>query len=85
MRPLKAAVEAHVKEGSIVLTDEFSGYSGLSDTYYHQTVNHSGGEYSRGYYFHINSIEGAWSLSSARFTAYTTGFPTSISAITFPR
>jgi hypothetical protein len=24
-------------------------------------VNHSAGEYVRGYYFHINSIEGAWS------------------------
>lgn len=61
LKGVKAAVEAHVKESSIVLTDEFAGYSGLSESYYHQTVNHSEGEYSRGFYFHTNSIEGAWS------------------------
>lgn len=61
LKGVKAAVEAHVAEGSIVLTDEFSGYQGLGKSYYHKTVNHSGGEYSRAFYFHINSIEGAWS------------------------
>lgn len=43
------------------MTDEYPGYQGLSKSYYHQTVNHSGGEYVRAFYFHINSIEGAWS------------------------
>jgi transposase-like protein len=61
LKGVKAAVEAHVKEGSIVLTDEFAGYQGLGKTYYHKTVNHSTDEYVRGFYFHTNSIEGAWS------------------------
>jgi len=61
LKGVKEAVKSHVAEGSIVLTDEYAGYSGLGKTYYHKTVNHSQGEYSRGYYFHINSIEGAWS------------------------
>ena len=61
LRAVKAAVEAHVADGSIVLTDEYSGYHGLSQRYFHKTVNHSAGEYVKGQYFHINSIEGAWS------------------------
>jgi transposase-like protein len=61
LRDVKAAVEAHVKDGSIVVSDEYPGYRGLDENYYHQTVNHSAGEYSRGFYFHTNSIEGAWS------------------------
>lgn len=61
LKGVKEAVKSHVAEGSIVLTDEYPGYSGLGKTYYHKTVNHSSGEYVRGYYFHINSIEGAWS------------------------
>jgi transposase-like protein len=61
LKGVKAAVEAHVKEGSIVFTDEYAGYKGLGKTYYHRTVNHSQGEYARAFYFHINSIEGAWS------------------------
>jgi transposase-like protein len=61
LKGVREAVKSHVAEGSIVLTDEYAGYSGLGKTYYHKTVNHSQGEYSRGYYFHINSIEGAWS------------------------
>ena len=61
LKGVKEVVKSHVAEGSIVLTDEYVGYSGLGETYYHKTVNHSLGEYVRGYYFHINSIEGAWS------------------------
>ncbi|WP_246687380.1 IS1595 family transposase [Mesorhizobium sp. B3-1-7] len=61
LKGVKDAVEAHVREGSIVMTDEFPGYKGLDKSYYHQTVNHSEGEYVRGFYFHTNSIEGAWS------------------------
>lgn len=61
LKGVKAAVEAHVKKGSIVLSDEFPGYQGLSKHFYHKTVNHSAGEYVRGFFFHTNSIEGAWS------------------------
>lgn len=61
LKDVKAAVEANVKSGEIVITDEYSGYRGLKKNYYHKTVNHSKGEYVKGYYYHTNSIEGAWS------------------------
>lgn len=61
LKDVKAAVEANVKSGEIVITDEYSGYRGLKKNYYHKTVNHSQGEYVKGYYYHTNSIEGAWS------------------------
>ena len=62
LKEVKAAVEAHVKEGSFVVTDEFAGYNGLSANYAHKTVNHSAGEWAHtGFFFHTNSIEGAWS------------------------
>lgn len=49
-----------VKQGSIVITDEWRSYKGL-DGYSHVVVNHSEGEYARGA-FSNNSIEGFWSL-----------------------
>ncbi|MEP4032927.1 IS1595 family transposase [Roseibium polysiphoniae] len=61
LKGFKGAEEANVAKGSIVLTDEYRGYQGLSKVYYHKIVNHSSGEYVKSCYFHINSIEGAWS------------------------
>ncbi|WP_206453254.1 IS1595 family transposase [Aurantimonas marina] len=61
LKDVKCAVESHVAKGSIVLTDEYRGYQGLGTDYYHRTVNHSGGEYVRAVWIHVNSIEGAWS------------------------
>lgn len=45
---------------SVLMTDEFSGYSGMSKIMEHATVNHQY-EYSYGI-VHTNSIEGFWSL-----------------------
>jgi len=59
---LLSIIEQHVAPGSIVLTDLWSGYFGLSQTLHmqHLTVNHS-------LYFrdpstgvHTNTIEGTW-------------------------
>ncbi len=55
-------VEHHIEKGSKVYTDEYSVYSFLSrDGYFHESVNHSAGEYARGD-VHINTQEGVWSL-----------------------
>ena len=52
-----------VSEGSIVVSDEWLGYSGLNKDgkYGHLVVNHKSHEYTRGA-FHTNSIENFWSV-----------------------
>jgi transposase-like protein len=61
LKDVKAAVAANIADRQTVITDEYAGYSGLSKTQHHKTVNHSAGEYVKGCYYHTNSIEGAWS------------------------
>lgn len=58
---LKPIIEGMVKSGSIVITDEWHGYTGLAPIYQHEVVSHHSGEYARNG-FHNNSIEGFWSL-----------------------
>jgi len=50
-----------VKFGSVLFTDEWHGYRGLSRLYEHKTVNHGKGEYVNGF-AHTNTVEGFWSL-----------------------
>lgn len=59
---LKEKIDMTVnKENSIVVSDEWVGYSPLSKSdYKHVVVNHSEKEYVRGA-FHTNTIEGVWS------------------------
>ena len=57
---LKPLISEIVKEGSTIVTDGFSAYTGLKKQYKHETVNHLKDEYVRGD-FHTNSIEGFWS------------------------
>ena len=47
-------------DASVLMTDEYSGYSGMSKIMEHATVNHQV-EYANGI-IHTNSIEGFWSL-----------------------
>ena len=49
-----------VREGSRLFTDEAAVYSYHARRVFHETVNHSQGEYVRGT-VHTNSIEGFWS------------------------
>lgn len=58
---LKGEIAANVAPGSIVMTDEHRGYSGIGKAYRHRRVNHSAGEYVKWFYIHTNGIEGAWS------------------------
>jgi hypothetical protein len=53
--------EGMVEKGSIIVSDEWLGYKGLSKDYQHEVVKHNEGKYvSNG--FHTNSMEGFWSL-----------------------
>lgn len=60
-KTIKPVIEKLVKDGSIIVTDEWLGYNNLSDNYSHVVINHSQEEYKRGA-FHTNTIEGFWSL-----------------------
>lgn len=58
---LKPIIDANVsKDDSILITDEWLGYTKLKDEYSHVIINHLSGEYVRGA-FHTNTIEGFWS------------------------
>lgn len=58
---LKPIIQGLVAKGSIVVTDEWLGYTGLGRDYMHIVVNHRQGEYTRGA-FSSNNVENFWSL-----------------------
>lgn len=59
---LEGRVRDNVASGSILMTDEWSGYRGLITNYMLQSVVHSKGQYVRDGIVHTNGIEGVWSL-----------------------
>jgi len=59
---LKATIRENVHPSARVMTDEWSGYRGLTkDGWNHDSVRHSTHEYVRGD-VHTNSIEGFWGM-----------------------
>jgi len=58
---LLPVMRAHVKEGTVIYTDDWGAYRKLSKDYVHFIVNHSYGIYVDGN-AHTNSIEGFWSI-----------------------
>jgi transposase-like protein len=52
----------NVVHGSVMVTDDYKAYARLQDKYFHETVNHTGGEYVNQLGFHTNNIEGFWGL-----------------------
>lgn len=54
-------VDANVKMGATVYTDEHPGYNDLSKTYDHEKVNHSAKKYVIGM-AHTNGIESVWAV-----------------------
>ena len=58
---LRAAIEQHVEQGSIVYTDEHRGYNTLTG-YSRGTVNHGAREYVGAGDIHINSAESMWAV-----------------------
>lgn len=59
-KTIKPIIERMVQEGSIVVTDEWQAYRGISRNYLHVVVNHKEGQYVNGP-FSTNRIEGFWS------------------------
>lgn len=60
-RILVGVVTDRVDKGATVMTDEFRGYSGLSNTFKHESINHKQDEWVRGN-ISTNGVESAWSL-----------------------
>ncbi len=60
-KTLKPIIEGMVAKGSIMITDEWGAYTGLSGDYQHEVLKHNANEFVRNG-FHTNSIEGFWSL-----------------------
>ena len=58
---LEAFIRLHTEEGTTVYTDEHRGYGRLSESYEHEAVKHSVGEFVRGM-AHTNGMESFWSL-----------------------
>ncbi len=59
---LHAAVHQHVQPGSMLHTDEHSGYQGLGGIFYgHESINHGAHEYVRDDVT-TNSIESVWAV-----------------------
>jgi transposase-like protein len=57
---MQTAVKENVAAGATLITDEFSGYTGLEDTFSHEVINHAV-EYVKGH-VHTNGMENFWSL-----------------------
>jgi transposase-like protein len=60
-KTLRPIIEKMVEKGSIVVSDEWLGYTGLSKEYQHEVVKHNEGRFVNNG-FHTNSMEGFWSL-----------------------
>jgi transposase-like protein len=59
-KTLKTIIYGLVEVGSIIVTDGWQGYNGLSNEYVHKVIEHSKGIYVKDG-FHTNGIEGFWS------------------------
>jgi transposase-like protein len=59
---LKPIIEKLVQKGSIIVSDEWNGYTGLNKDFQHEVVNHKSNEFKNEVGFHTNGIEGFWSL-----------------------
>ena len=60
-KTLRPIIEDMVESGSILVTDEWSGYTGLKKDYQHEVIKHNKNEFVSNS-FHTNSVEGFWSL-----------------------
>jgi transposase-like protein len=58
---LQTIIKGTVQKGSIVISDEWKGYNGLSAKFNHLRVNHSQDIFVDGI-AHTQSIDGFWSL-----------------------
>lgn len=62
---LHGAIMEHVQDGSIVVTDDLTGYRNMPKIFTHKAVQHSAKEYVRrekGFDVHTNTVESKFSL-----------------------
>lgn len=64
---LHSVIFAHVVPGSVLVTDEHSGYRGLGADYDHQTVSHTKGEYVNKSGKTTNAVESLWALFKRQY------------------
>jgi transposase-like protein len=57
---IQPLVRANVKPGSIIVSDEWWAYSGLSDAYQHEIVDHARKQYVNDNGFSSNAMECGW-------------------------
>lgn len=60
-KSLHKFINANVKKGSQIMTDEWRSYNGLSEKFAHLVVSHGQGEYVKGE-CHTNTMENFWSI-----------------------
>jgi transposase-like protein len=58
---IEPLIKKWVKEGSIMVTDDWEAYAGLGEEFLRVVIDHSNGEYVKGG-FTTNNIENFWSL-----------------------
>jgi len=58
---LKKFIDENLKQGTLLNTDEWLGYKGLSKIFDHKVVKHNQKEYVKGD-IHTNTIEGFWAI-----------------------
>ena len=61
MASLFTAIHENIVPGSMIHTDEHTGYQGIDEVYGHESVNHGAKEYSRKG-VSTNSIESVWAV-----------------------
>lgn len=63
---VQGIIADHVELGSTIMTDKHPSFVGLSNRYFHHTVNHPAGEYVRHSCIRTNGIESVWALLKRR-------------------
>lgn len=59
-KSIQPIIKQYVKEGSILVSDEWHAYRGLNSLYQHEVVDHGRGQYMNDAGYSSNSIEGFW-------------------------
>lgn len=64
---IERMVFENIHKDTMLFTDDFTSYGRLKERYWHDTVNHSKGQYTKGF-VHTNSIESFWALFKRGYT-----------------
>lgn len=59
---MKKLIRDNVKNGSIICTDEYKSYRGLSRYFEHKIIDHSKGQHKVDEIYHTNNVENFWNF-----------------------